>query len=327
MPLTFAGVDVSKATLEFAWAGQASTKQFPNTPAGRSALLRTLQVCSAAAPVQIVLEPTSTYHHHLVEALAAAGLAFTMVNPARTAAFAHVQGSRAKTDKADAKLLAAYGASQQPPASPSPDAAQEQLKALRRHKEWLEGQLQDTKNRLEAAEHSPWTPRAVIQSLKQTARDLERQVEQVQKALEILVASEERWQREIPLLVSIPGIGVQTAILLLSELPPVDRCASAKTWVAFCGVNPTPYDSGKHKSSRLSRAGTVHVRAGPYWPTIVSMGHNPLIRPFNTRLQAAGKLGKVRIMAAMNKLLHLCFAVLKRGTPFVTSLGSAPQSP
>ena len=325
MPLTFAGVDVSKATLEFAWAGQASTQRFPNTPAGRSALLRTLRVCSAAAPVQLVLEPTSTYHQHLVEALAATGLAFSVVNPARTAAFARVQGSRAKTDKADAKLLAAYGASQQPPASPPPDVAQEQMKALRRHKEWLEGQLQDTRNRLEAAQHSPWTPKAVVQSLRQTAKALERQIEQVQAALETLVASEERWQRQITLLVSIPGIGVQTAILLLSELPPVDRCASAKTWVAFCGINPTPYESGKHKSSRLSRAGSTHVRAGLYWPTIVSTVHNPLIHPFNVRLQEAGKLGKVRIMAAMNKLLHLCFAVLKRGTPFVTSLTSLPN--
>lgn len=327
MPLTFAGVDVSKATLELAWAGEAATKQFPNTPAGRSALLRALQVCSATAPLQLVLEPTSTYHQHLVEALAATGLAFTLVNPARTAAFAKVQGSRAKTDKADAKLLASFGASQLPPASPPPDRAQEQLKALRRHKEWLEEQLQDTRNRLEATQHSPWTPKAVVQSLRQTAKALERQVEEVQKALEALVVSDERWQRQITLLISIPGIGVRTAILLLSELPPVERCASAKTWVAFSGINPAPYESGKHKSSRLSRAGTAHVRAGLYWPTIVSMAHNPLIHPFNARLKEAGKLGKVRVMASMNKLLHLCFAVLKRGTPFVTSLDPVPLTP
>ncbi len=235
-----------------------------------------------------------------------------------------MQGSRAKTDKADAKLLAAYGASQQPKASPPPDEAQERLKALRRHKEWLDVQAQAARNRLEAAQHSPWTPPAVIQSLKRTIQDLQREAQETQEALDELVAQEERWQQEVELLDSIPGIGTQTAVLLISELPPVQSCTSPKQWVAFCGVNPAPRESGKRKTSQLSRAGVTQVRAGLYLPTLSSMRCNPVIRPFNQRLKAAGKLGKVRVMAAMNKLLHLCFAVLKRQTPFVPSLPSRP---
>ncbi len=323
MVSSYVGIDVSKATLEIAWAGKAATKQFRNTPGGRNALLSALQAACALAEVQVVLEPTSTYHHHLVQALATAGVAYTLSNPARTAAYARMQGSRAKTDKADAKLLAAYGASQQPKASPSPDEAQERLKALRRHKEWLDEQAQAARNRLEAAQHSPWTPPTVIKSLKRTVRDMEREAKETQEAVEQLVAQEERWQQEIELLDSIPGIGPQTAVLLISEMPSVQSCTSPKQWVAFCGVNPAPRESGKRKTSQLSRAGVSQVRAGLYFPTLSSMRFNPVIQPFNQRLEAAGKLGKVRVMAAMNKLLHLCFAILKRGTPFVLSLPSS----
>ena len=57
-------------------------------------------------------------------------MAYTLINPAQTAAFARAQGKRAKTDPVDAQVLASFGESQQPEASPPPQEAQERLKAL-----------------------------------------------------------------------------------------------------------------------------------------------------------------------------------------------------
>ncbi len=187
MIFTFVGVDVSKETLEVAWAGKTPTLRFPNTTEGRSDLLASLLKGRAPQEVQVVLEPTSTYHLHLWLALVRAGIPCTVVNPAQTTDYGRSLGRRLKTDKADAKLLASYGAERKPEASQPPDEAQEHLKALRRHKEWLEAQAQATRNRLEAAQHSPWTPQAVTRSLQQTLKDLERQVQETQETLDRLV--------------------------------------------------------------------------------------------------------------------------------------------
>ncbi|MBI4313061.1 MAG: transposase, partial [Chloroflexi bacterium] len=116
------------------------------------------------------------------------------MNPAQTTDYGRSLGRRLKTDKADAKLLASFGAERHLEASQPPDEAQEHLKALRRHKEWLGAQAQATRNRLEAAQHSPWTPPSVTRSLQQTLKDLERQVQETQEALDRLVAEDERWQ-------------------------------------------------------------------------------------------------------------------------------------
>ena len=59
-----------------------------------------------------------------------------MINPAQTAAFATVQGKRAKTDRVDARVLASLGESQQPEPTPPPQEEQEGLKAMRRHVDW-----------------------------------------------------------------------------------------------------------------------------------------------------------------------------------------------
>ena len=77
-----------------------------------------------------------------------------------------------------------------------------------------------------------------------------------------------------------------------------------------------PRDSGKAHHSRLSRIGTARVRAGLYLPAVSALRWNPLVKALGDRLKARGKTGRVRVVAAMHKLMRLCFGVLKSGRPF-----------
>ncbi|KLD77732.1 hypothetical protein Y886_14130 [Xanthomonas hyacinthi DSM 19077] len=51
-------------------------------------------------------------------------------------------------------------------------------------------------------------------------------------------------------------------------------------------------------------------------PAMVAMTHNPVIRALKQRLRERGKAGKQIICAAMRKLLHIAYGVLKSRTPF-----------
>jgi transposase len=51
--------------------------------------------------------------------------------------------------------------------------------------------------------------------------------------------------------------------------------------------------------------------------------HNPVIKAFCERLKANGKNGKVVACAAMRKLVHLAFGVLRSGKPFDPKLALA----
>lgn len=270
--------------------------------------------------LHLIVEPTSTYHHLLVQALADQGLPYTLINPARTAAFARVQGKRAKTDPVDARLLASLGESQQPEPTPPPEEDQEGLKALRRHLEWLEKELQAARNRLDTASFSPWTPQEVLDSLERTIQQLKEEIQLVRETMATRQEQDQEWSRQMQLLTSIPGVGEKTATLLLTELPPVARCPSARSWVAFCGLNPEPRQSGKGHYSRLSRVGTARVRAGLYLPAISALRWNPVVKALGDRLRQRGKVGRVRIVAAMHKLLRLCYGVLNSGRPFDRSM-------
>ena len=318
--MEYLGVDVAKETLVVADASGSRGSSFPNSGAGIQGFLSWLPGVFPQGEVHLIVEPTSTYHHLLVQALAAQEMAYTLINPAKTAAFSQVQGKRAKTDPVDAQLLASFGESQQPQPTPPPQENQEGRKAWRRHMEWLEKELQGARNRLEAAAFSPWTPKAVLDSLERTIEQLEEEIKLLGEEMASQQEQDQEWTRQVHLLTSIPGVGGQTATLLLTEMPPVEHCASARTWAAFCGLNPEPRQSGKGSYSRLSRKGTARVRAGLYLPAVSALRWNPVVRALGERLRSRGQTGRVRIVAAMHKLLRLCFGVLKSGRPFDISL-------
>jgi len=272
--MTYIGIDVASATLEVGRSDSAITQRFPNNEVGITALVQWLQ--TRGRP-QVILEPTSTYHQQLVQALALQNVPYTLINPARTAAFARLQGKRAKTDRVDARLLATLGESQQLQPTPPPDEVQEELKALRRHLEWLEGEQRAAQNRLETARRSPWAPQAVLESLERTVQALEQERQQLEDAVRAKVQEQPGLQHQMRLLTTIPGIGDRSALLLLSELPSVDRALSAKTWVAFCGVNPEPRESGKIRYSKLSRVGLARIRARLYMAAVSALRWNPVV--------------------------------------------------
>jgi transposase len=58
------------------------------------------------------------------------------------------------------------------------------------------------------------------------------------------------------------------------------------------------------------------LRTAFYRATINAARFNPIIKAFYERLRAAGKPRKVARCAAARKLLHLTYAVVRKGQPF-----------
>ena len=160
----------------------------------------------------------------------------------------------------------------------------------------------------------------MLDSLERTIGQLEDEIRLVKKTLARQQGQCHGWNAQVALLTSIPGVGEQTAMLLLTEMPSAESCPNAGSWAAYCGLNPEPRQSGKGHYSRLSRTGNARVRAGLYLPAVSALRWNPVVKALGERMRRRGKTGRVRIVAAMHKLLRLCFGVLKSGRPFDLSM-------
>ena len=59
-----------------------------------------------------------------------------------------------------------------------------------------------------------------------------------------------------------------------------------------------------------------------YMPALVAMKYNPVIKTFSQRLKKVGKKGKLIVCAAMRKLVHIIYGVLKSEKIFNASLAT-----
>ncbi len=314
----FLGIDVSKATLDVAFAPdeKPTTKLrhrvFKNTLAGHQELIAWLQKqrhhLQPSTPIHACLEATGTYGDAIARALHEAGEIVSVVNPAAIRAFGKSQLKRHKTDKADAQLIARFCALHRPAPWSVPLPQYEQLQAMVRRVEALEQMKQMECNRLKVT-----TCGAVCASIEDHILYLETGIKATLAQIKEHIQGHPDLQDAQTLLLSIPGIAQKTAALVLAELGPIESFANASQVAAFAGLAPCERESGTSVRGkvRLSKVGSPRLRKAFYFPAMTALRCNPLIQALGARLTAAGKCPMQILGAAMRKLLVLAYGVLK----------------
>jgi transposase len=298
--MTYVGIDVSKTDLDVA-VFEGAVQRFPNAPAGIASLV---QHVAATTPALVLLESTGVYHHSVTAALVAAGLPVVVINPRQVRDFARSTGQLAKTDRLDAQVLARFAAVVQPPVRVLPSDAQHELAALVERRRQLVDMLTAEKNRLLIA-RPPVRP-----SVQRHIAFLTQAIADTEQELDAWIAQSPAWQAHTDLLRSVPGIGVQTARLLLSDLPELGRL-SRREIASLVGVAPMARESGTWRGLRRCWGGRAHVRATLYMATLAAVRCNPVIKACYTRLKAAKKPTKVALIACMRRLLTIVNAMTK----------------
>ena len=302
--LWFAGVDVSKDTLDVAFAqGKAEvTRQVCNTPAGWAEVVA---ACKERPVERIVLEATGGYERRAVAELLAAGLPVVVVNPRQARDFAKATGRLAKTDRLDALGLARFAEAIRPPLRPIPaEKAVELQEKLARHRQLVQMHTAEG-NRLAQVQSKP-----VRKSIQAVVKIIEQQLEAIDQDIDQRIEESPVWRDKDQILQSVPGIGPHTAHTLLCSLPELGHCSRQQ--IAFLvGVAPLNRDSGKLRGTRSIYGGRAHVRQVLYMATLAATRYNPLIRKHYQHLLELGKKKKVALVACMRKLLCILNAMLR----------------
>lgn len=309
------GIDIAKDTFDAVLLHHDTShhRQFANRSAGFEQLQKWL-VKHGAHQVHAGLEATGTYGDELALFLHEAGHVVSVINPAQIKAYGESELSRNKTDRSDAGLIARFAQSQHPrPWSPPPPEVRE-LQALVRRLESLQEMRQQEANRLASGVRAA----AVRESLETSLAFLEAEIHKLEQQIQEHIDRHPGLNAQQDLLKSIQGIGAKTATTLMAEYTDFAAYPSARAMVAYAGLNPQRHESGRsvRGKPRLSKKGSVRLRKALYWPAIVAMTHNPIVRRFAERLRARGKPSMVVIGAVMRKLVHLVYGVLKSGKPF-----------
>ena len=293
--------------------GKLRHRVFPNTPVGFAQLIEWLgreQVTRAHA----CLEATGTYGDSLATYLHEAGHVVSLVNPAAIKAYAQSVLSRTKTDRVDAALIARFCAERRPPEWHPPAPELRELQALVRRLDSLVEMRTMEENRLS----SGIAVDAVRESVEELIAHLSEQIKRTEALIRSHINNHPGLRRQRELLDSIPGVGEATAAVLLAEVPDIKEYRSARQVAAFAGLVPRERQSGSSVRGRvrLSKIGNARLRKVLYFPAITALRCSPFFQAWAEGLRQRGKCKMSVIGAAMRKLIHLAYGVLKTGRPF-----------
>lgn len=302
----YVGIDVSKTYVDVAVRPTGQMWTISNDESGIGELVSRLK---ALEPVIVVLESTGGLELPSVAALAAAALPVVIVNPRQVRDFARATGTLAKTDALDAAALAHFADAVRPAVRPLRDAETQVLSSLVARRHQVMSIVVAEKNRLGSA------IAAVRPRIEAHIAWLEEELSDIDEALRQTLRSSPEWREKDDILRSVPGVGEQLSLALLSQLPELGTL-NRRQVAALVGVAPFNRDSGTMRGRRQIWGGRSRLRAVLYMGAMVVSRFNPVIREFYQRLLAAGKPKKVALTACMRKLLVILNSMLKRRSPW-----------
>lgn len=310
-----AGVDAGKAFLDVAFAPKPASFRVANSAAG----IRTIIARLTRARIRhVVLEAIGTYTAQLVQALVRRGFAVALVNPRRIKAFRDAEGRRAKTDRLDAALIARFAVAMSDSLRAPPSAHQRAVKALATRRRQLVEMIAMEKTRLKQALDAP-----IADSHRAAIASLGAERKRIEAELDARIDADPDYSRKLAILLSIPGIGRQTATTLLTDLPELgdtDRRGIA----SLAGLAPHIQQSGARPARAQIGGGRPCVRAALYMAALSAARHHPPLRDAYTAMRTSGKPAKVALVAIARKLVIIANAMLKAQQTFNPA---TPQTP
>ena len=135
---------------------------------------------------------------------------------------------------------------------------------------------------------------------------------------EIEDAVKEIMDKMAPPILTIPGISYCMGAMILAEIGDFSRFDSPDKILAYAGLSPSTYQSGKLANAypHMEKRGSRYLRYALFNATKFVCNWDPSFAAYLARKRAEGKHYNVAISHAAKKLVRLIFALMKSGRPY-----------
>jgi transposase len=125
---------------------------------------------------------------------------------------------------------------------------------------------------------------------------------------------------DLEIVTSVEGISNGTGTTFLAELGKIENFATHKHLIAYAGIDPTVYQSGKYEGkSKISKRGNRHLRRVLWLMTVSVILNNKDFRSYYQKKKQSGLPYKKAVMATMHKLIRILFAMLSHRQHYLES--------
>ena len=149
----------------------------------------------------------------------------------------------------------------------------------------------------------------LIQELTSEINEIEDSIQQIMDELH-------------PPILSIPGMGIHSAAVILAEIGDFSNFSSPDKILAYAGCSPSTYQSGKLTNcyAHMEKRGSRYLRYALYNATKYVCHWNPVFAEYLAKKRAEGKHYNVALSHATKKLVRLIYALQKSGKAYLAAV-------
>jgi len=273
-----------------------------------------------ALPFQLVMEPTGVYHETLLFALHSAGLPVSVELSKRIKQYLRSLGSDSKTDKKDAGGICRLACERKlrlwQPYSPG---IYKLRTHLRQHKSFIANRAALMAQR-HALAHSQTGSAEVAKAIDNMIGVYDQEIRNLEKLIKDMYEQDlQLKQRLDPIVKSVCGLGLMTALTLVAETNGFALFSSRKQLASYAGYDIIENSSGQFRgNTRISKAGNGRIRAALYMSamTHIAHGQGPLCDLYTRVMARNPRAYKKGNVAVQRKLLLLVYTLFKKGESF-----------
>lgn len=143
-------------------------------------------------------------------------------------------------------------------------------------------------------------------------RELDSEIAEIEREIKRLMD-----EIDSPLL-GIPGMGLRMAAMILAEIGDISRFDSPDKLLAFSGVSPSTYQSGKMDNAyaHMEKRGSKYLRFALYQAAKYVSHWDPIFAAYLEKKRCEGKHYNVALSHVVKKLVRLIFALQTSGKAY-----------
>jgi len=319
------GLDIGKRTIDIALPAKGNTYKYGrinNDERGFEVFVERHLKSFAKESTAIVCETTGIYYFPILEYMSQRDWYFSAVNPMIIKNFSRAIMQKNKTDKADAKMIARFGQTLQPPAGSTKSPHIIELQRLMNIRRMLLKQKNHIRGMNESI--SFYRPEGCDSSFNCLMDILTTNTEVIKK-LEKTINQfcVNHFEYNFKDLTDIAGIGQNTAWSLICYTDNFQKFQNIRQLTAYAGLAPRKYESGTsvYKSDKIAPSYLINndLRVALIQSAGVAKRHNPECKrlferiPHNPNGNGRGKADryKPRLVAVARKLLRIAWGRIK----------------
>lgn len=321
------GVDVSQKKLDVSLGRLNedltielySYRVFSNKDSGFEALFKWLtKNINPEIPLRTVMEATGVYHQKFAYFMLERQFLVSIVLPNKISNYMRTLDVKTITDKTCCQAITRFSLERKLEDWQKPDETYRKLQQLTRERDQIVDERTVAKNRLHAEEVEVFPNKNSVKRLKNLIKFFNKQEKEIKKEINDLVQSNQKIKESVDRIVTIPGMGILTAVVLLAETNGFEHIRSKKQLTSYAGLDIKEKQSGTSVKGkpRLSKKGNRYLRKALHLPALSAVKYNKVYKELYERLIGKHGIKMKSLVAIQRKMLELAYTLFKNETVF-----------